>query len=42
MDWHVTQMGRMFFEHSLPSLIRELRRLADELKRYNDAQEKKE
>jgi Sec-independent protein translocase protein TatA len=35
-------LGRKFFEGQLPQLIRNIGRLADELKRYNDAREAEE
>lgn len=40
MDWQFTQLGRNFFENTLPSLVRALSRIAEELKRYNDNMEK--
>lgn len=38
-EWPFTHLGRSFFENTLPSLVREMKRLADELKRYNDRKE---
>lgn len=35
-EWPFTLPGRQFFDGTLPSLVREIKRLADELKRYND------
>lgn len=37
-----TIMGRGFFEHQLPELIRQLQCIAHELRRYNDRQEREQ
>ena len=34
-----TMLGRTFYEAHVPQLIKAVRQLADELKRYNDARE---
>jgi len=36
-----TMMGRSFFEGQVPRLINAIEKLACELQRYNDAQERK-
>jgi len=38
-DFHHSQYGRAFFEHQLPTLTRNIGRLADEMKRLNDRNE---
>lgn len=35
-QWPFTNLGIQFFQGQLPQLIRNIGRLADELKRYND------
>jgi hypothetical protein len=35
-DWPFTGLGRTFFDGTLPQLVKNIGRLADELKRYND------
>lgn len=35
-DWPFTGLGRTFFEGTLPALVKNVGKLADELKRYND------
>lgn len=37
-----TMMGRSFFETHVPRLIKAIEKLACELERYNNAQERKE
>ncbi len=39
-QWPFTNLGIRFFEGQLPELTRNIGKLADELKRYNDAAEK--
>jgi hypothetical protein len=40
MDWPFTNLGMQFFTMQLPMLMENIGKLADELKRYNDAAEK--
>jgi len=35
-DWPFTGLGRTFFDGTLPQLVKNIGRLADELKRHND------
>jgi hypothetical protein len=35
-EWPFTGLGRQFFDGTLPQLVRNVGRLADELKRHND------
>ena len=42
MQFFQTGYGRTFFEHQLPELIKALNRNADELKRKNDLEEKRQ
>ena len=37
-----TITGRSFFDAHIPELLRQLKRIADELKRYNDREEAKD
>ena len=37
-----TMMGRKLFDAQLPELLKQLKRIADELQRYNDREESKE
>lgn len=37
-----TMMGRAFFDAHIPELLKQLKRIADELKRYNDREEAKD
>ena len=41
MQFYQTMLGRTFYEAHVPQLIKAVRQLTDELKRYNDAQEGK-
>ena len=38
VQWPFTNLGMQFFQGQLPQLIKNIGRLADELKRYNDRQ----
>ncbi len=39
IEFHNTRYGHAFFEHQLPTLTRNIGRLADEMKRLNDRNE---
>ena len=36
-----TIMGRAFFDHHVPNIIKQLKKIADELERYNDREDAK-
>lgn len=42
LQFFQTMLGRTFYEAHVPQLIKAVRQLADELKRYNDAREQEE
>lgn len=42
IQFHETILGKRFFEHQLPNLIRQLSRIADALEEQNENKEKKE
>lgn len=39
-QFHETILGRRFYEHHVPQLIKQMEKIAEELKRANDLKEK--
>ena len=42
VQFHETILGKRFFEHQLPNLIRQLARIADALEEANESKEKEQ